>query len=50
MAICTLPGDNPDRGVIPDVELFRTIDDYRIERDIELGKAKELIKDDMSRS
>jgi len=30
------------------VEIFRAIDDYRIKRDIELKKAKELIKDDIN--
>jgi hypothetical protein len=32
------------------IEIFRTIADYRVKRDIEPEKVKELIKDGMSRS
>ena len=47
VAIYTLPGDNPDRGVIPDIYVTRSIDDYRLGWDKELEKVKELIKADM---
>ena len=47
LAIYTLPGNNPDRGVIPDINVSRSIDDYNLGRDIELEKVKELIKEDM---
>ena len=47
VAIYTLPGNNPDRGVIPDINVSRSIDDYRLGRDKELEKVKELIKEDM---
>jgi C-terminal processing protease CtpA/Prc len=47
VAIYRLPGNNPDRGVIPDVEVSRSIDDYRLRRDKELEKVKEMIKVDM---
>jgi hypothetical protein len=49
LAIYTLPGNNPDRGVIPDIKVSRSIDDYHLGRDKELEKVKELIKDHMSR-
>jgi hypothetical protein len=49
LAIYTLPGNNPDRGVIPDINVSRSIDDYHLGRDKELEKVKELIKEDMSR-
>ena len=47
LAIYTLPGNNPDRGVIPDIKVTRSIDDYHLGRDIEMEKVKELIKEDM---
>jgi hypothetical protein len=47
LAIYTLPGDYPDRGVIPDIYVSRSIDDYRPGRDKELEKVKELIRKDM---
>ena len=50
LAIYTLPGNNPDRGVMPDILVSRSIDDYRLGRDKEMEKVKELIKEDMSRS
>ena len=50
LAIYTLPGENPDRGVIPDIKISRSIDDYQLEQDKELEKIKELNKEDMSRS
>ena len=50
LAIYTLPGNNPDRGVIPDIRVSRSIDDYHLGRDKELEKVKELIKGDMSGS
>ncbi len=48
VAIYALPGDNPDRGVIPDVEVSRSIDDFHSGWDKEMEKVKELIKEDMS--
>jgi len=50
LAIYTLPGENPDRGVIPDIKVTRSIDDYQLGQDIELEKVKELIKQDLNRS
>jgi hypothetical protein len=47
LAIYTLPGDNPDRGVIPDINVILSIDDYHLGRDKELEKVKELIEEDM---
>jgi len=47
LAIYTLPGKNPDRGVIPDIVVSRTIDDYRPGRDVEMEKIKSLIKEDI---
>jgi hypothetical protein len=47
VAIYTLPGNNPDRGVMPDIQVTRSIDDYRPGRNKELEKIKELIKEDM---
>jgi C-terminal processing protease CtpA/Prc len=49
VAIYTLPGNNPDRGVIPDIHVNRSIDDYRYGRDKALAKVKALIKEDMKR-
>ena len=46
-AIYILPGENPDRGVIPDIVVSQTIDDYRIGRDVEMEKVKDLIQEDM---
>jgi C-terminal processing protease CtpA/Prc len=50
LAIYTLPGENSDRGVIPDIKVTRSIDDYQLGHDIELEKVKELIKEDLNRS
>ena len=46
-AIYILPGENPDRGVIPDIVVSQTIDDYRIGRDMEMDKIKVLIQEDI---
>ena len=46
-AIYTLPGGNPDRGVIPDIMVSRTIDDYRLGKDVEMEIIKNLIKEDI---
>jgi hypothetical protein len=43
LAICTLPGDNPDRGVIPDITINYSIKDYENGVDKEIQKVKELI-------
>jgi hypothetical protein len=42
-----LPGGNPDQGVIPDIMVSRTIDDYRLGKDVEIEKIKDLIKKDI---
>jgi hypothetical protein len=47
VAIYTLPGGNPDRGVIPDIVVSRTIDDYRLGKDVEMEKIKSLIQEDI---
>jgi hypothetical protein len=44
LAIYTLPGDNPDRGVIPDILTVYSIEDYQNQKDKELDKVRELIK------
>jgi hypothetical protein len=49
VAIYTLPGNNPDRGVMPDIEVSPTIADYHFGWDKEMEKVKELIHEDMSR-
>lgn len=46
-AIYILPGENPDRGVIPDIVISRTLDDYRIGKDVEMEKIKNLIQEDI---
>ena len=46
-AIYTLPGGNPDQGVIPDIMVSRTIDDYRLGKDVEMEIIKNLIKEDI---
>jgi len=43
VAIYTLPGNNPDRGVIPDIKINYSINDYKNGVDKEMGKVKELI-------
>ena len=43
LAILELPGDDPDRGVVPDYQITRTLDDYRTGIDLEIEKVKELI-------
>ena len=47
LAIYTLPGENPDRGVIPDILVSRTIDDYRLGNDVEMERLKNLIQEDI---
>ena len=47
LAIYTLPGENPDRGVIPDILISRTIDDYRLGKDVEMESIKNLIQKDI---
>jgi len=44
LAIYTLPGNNPDRGVIPDILTVHSIEDYQNQNDKELDKVRELIK------
>jgi hypothetical protein len=49
VAVYTLPGNDPDRGVMPDINVSRTINDYHLGWDKEMEKVKELIHKDMSR-
>ena len=44
LAIYMLPGNNPDRGIIPDILTVHSIEDYQNHRDNELDKVRELIK------
>ena len=46
-AIYILPGENPDRGVIPDIMVSKTIEDYRVGKDVEMEKIKDLIQEDI---
>ncbi len=47
VAILALPGKNPDRGVLPDIEVEYTFEDYISNRDIDLEKVKTLILEDI---
>jgi len=49
VAIYQLPGNNPDRGVMPDVKVFRSIDDFHSGGDKEMETVQELIRKDMGR-
>ena len=44
LAIFALPGNSPDRGVIPDIITVHSIEDYQNHRDKELDKVRELIE------
>jgi hypothetical protein len=44
VAILTLPGNSPDRGVMPGIEVQYSIEDYEQERDVDLEAVKELIR------
>jgi hypothetical protein len=44
LAIYALPGDNPDRGVMPDIKVTRKIDDYLKGRDKEIEAVKKSIR------
>lgn len=44
VAIYILPGDNPDRGVIPDIEVKYSVEDFRDGTDREIEKVKELVR------
>lgn len=44
LAIYRLPGNNPDRGVIPDIFTVHSIEDYQNHKDNELDKVRELVK------
>ncbi|UCC71623.1 MAG: hypothetical protein JSV86_14720 [Gemmatimonadota bacterium] len=46
VAILVLPGDNPDRGVLPDVEVEYSIGDYVAGRDRHLDAVRDLIRED----
>lgn len=43
VAIYALPGDNPDRGVIPDIVIDYSIEDLKKQVDKEIEKVKELL-------
>ena len=47
VAIYALPGDNPDRGVIPDIIINYSLDDLINKRDLEMEKVRELIKSEL---
>lgn len=47
LAIMKLPGNNPDRGVIPDFKITYSIEDYQNQKDKELEKVRELIRQDL---
>jgi hypothetical protein len=49
VAILALPGNNPDRGILPDVEVEYTFEDYKSKKDKDLEKVKELILQDQQR-
>ncbi len=49
LAIYTLPGNNPDRGVFPDILTKHSIEDYQNHKDKELDKVRELIKEKSTR-
>jgi len=49
VAILALAGDNPDRGILPDVEVEYTFEDYKSKKDKDLEKVKELILQDQQR-
>lgn len=44
MAILTLPGDNPNRGVLPDIPVEYSLEDYIAQRDRELEKVRQLVE------
>jgi C-terminal processing protease CtpA/Prc len=50
VAILALPGNNPDRGVLPDVEVEYTLADEMSHKDLDLERVKELIRKDLSGS
>ena len=45
VAIYTLPGDNPDRGVVPDIEIRYSIRDIKNGTDKEMDKVRELVRE-----
>jgi Peptidase family S41 len=47
VAILALPGGNPDRGVIPDVQVEYSLADRLGQKDLDLERVKELIKIDL---
>ena len=44
VAVYILPGDNPDRGVIPDIPIEYSIEDIKISRDLEMEYLRQHIK------
>ncbi len=47
VATLALPGNNPDRGVLPDVEVEYSLADKISKKDLDLEKVKELIRKDL---
>ena len=47
VAVLALPGENPDRGVLPDINVEYTMEDYIQKRDKDLEAVKDLIKKDL---
>jgi hypothetical protein len=47
VAILALPGNNPDRGVLPDIKVEYSLEDEITKMDLYLEKVKEMIKKDL---
>jgi C-terminal processing protease CtpA/Prc len=43
LAVYALPGDDPDRGVVPDIEVARKIEDYQKGKDKEMEAVKRVL-------
>lgn len=50
LAIMTLPGKNPDRGVVPDIQVKHSIRDYAEDTDREKEKVREMISRSVART
>ncbi len=48
VAILTLPGDNPSRGVLPDIPVEYSLDDYMAQRDRELDTVRQLVEAELT--
>lgn len=47
VAILALPGNNPERGVLPDVEVEYSLEDEISQKDLDLERVKEIIRKDL---